>query len=1038
MAPFSKPETVLKQAEGLVSVGQTHAAIQSLTEMFLSKRFRSTPLASLEPIMFRFIELCVEMRKGRTAKEGLMQYKNIAQNTNVQSIEAVITRFVKLADDKVREAQEKAAVKVAVDIDDLEALETPESILLGAVSGDQSKDRTDRALVTPWLKFLWESYRTSLETLKNNARLEHIYQTIAQQAFKFCLKHQRKVEFRRLCETLRLHLSNVAKYSHQPHSINLSDPETLQHHLDTRFAQLNTSVELELWQEAFRSVEDVHNLLTMAKKAPRPAMMANYYEKLTKIFLMSGNALYHAAAWSRYNAVQPGAPNTKSQEETERLAGQVLVSALAVPVGAASAPEQARLTALLGLAKAPTRAGLLKDALTRDVLRHAPAPIKQLYDVLEVTFDPLTLCSAVSPILAELRVTPDYAAYVPLLQRAVLSRLLSQLAQVYASVRIAFVMELVAPLRECELTPEPTTDHEGGGKNAFDPEQIEGYIMGCARRGELSVRVDHADGSIAFVDDPFADAIGLGDEQRDRDTAALDAEATVQSPVAELVRTRLRRVATCLHNALEVLEPSAVPEDEASQQARFTELAAEVRKERKALQLRRALVARRRELLSELSVRKEKEEAIRRADVSRRENEDKLKRAKEDAKRRELERVQKIQEEMKLEDAKRYVNHLLQTGILKPGEQQNVATLDTEGLIGMQVAQLEKEKREMNERLRVIAKRVDHTERAYRKEERPLVSEDYARQQEMDRATFATVQEARREAAGQAHQEDLQNKARLARMLPEYEKRRTAILAKRGEEFARRKDAAAKKIAEEKAKRRTAILAEREEEQRIVEEKRRKEQELLEEERRLEAERVAEEERKRAEAEAVAAAAETAKREAEEKAAAQRKARDAERAEALEKARLQQQREDEAEARRLARSADKVAPVRKPLFPSAVSTGTRAPSSVASATGGDGVWRRSGATPVSSTPATPTRADTLSGTPPRAESPSPAAVPKYVPGALRGSTWQKKEKDKVAPAAAALAPVPAASPPVNSQKDEDGFQTVPEKRGVWKPKRGRA
>ena len=178
MAPFSKPETVLKQAEGLVSVGQTHAALQSLTEMFSSKRFRSTPLTSLEPIMHRFIELCVDMRKGRTAKEGLMQYKNIAQNTSVQSIEAVITRFVQLSDAKVREAQEKAeaATQVALDVDDLEASETPESILLGAVSGDQSKDRTDRALVTPWLKFLWESYRTSLETLKNNARLEAIYQ----------------------------------------------------------------------------------------------------------------------------------------------------------------------------------------------------------------------------------------------------------------------------------------------------------------------------------------------------------------------------------------------------------------------------------------------------------------------------------------------------------------------------------------------------------------------------------------------------------------------------------------------------------------------------------------------------------------------------------------------------------------------------------------------------------------------------------------------------------------------------------------------
>ncbi|KAF7361162.1 Eukaryotic translation initiation factor 3 subunit A [Mycena sanguinolenta] len=1030
MAPFSKPETVLKQAEGLVSVGQTHAAIQSLTEMFSSKRFRSTPLASLEPIMHRFVELCVDMRKGRTVKEGLMQYKNIAQNTSVQSIEAVITRFVQLADQKVREAQEKAAVQVAVDVDDLEASETPESILLGAVSGDQSKDRTDRALVTPWLKFLWESYRTSLETLKNNARLEVIYQTIAQQAFKFCLKHQRKVEFRRLCETLRLHLSNVAKYSHQPHSINLSDPDTLQHHLDTRFAQLNTSVELELWQEAFRSVEDVHNLLTMAKKAPRPAMMANYYEKLTRIFLMSGNALYHAAAWGRYNAVyataQAGTP-PKSAEDAERLAGQVLVSALAVPP--------------------PTRAGLLKDALARDVLRRAPAPIKKLYDVLEVTFDPLTLCANVAPILAQLRASADYAPYVPLLQRALLSRLLSQLAQVYASVRISFVMELVAPLRaeDAEGSSGSEEKEKAKGGSVFDPEQVESYIMGCARRGELSVRVDHADGSITFVDDPFVDMLDEASAAKDHAGAVKEEDATVQPSVAELVRTRLGSVARCLHNALEAIEPPPA-HDEAEEQARFKALAAEVKKERKALQLRRALVARRRELLSELSVRKEKEEAIRRADAARREKDDETKRAREDARRREQEKIIKIQVEMKQADADRYKAQLIDKGILKAGD-QSIAALDTEGLITMQVAQLEKEKKEMNERLRIVAKRIDHIERANRKEERPLLVVDYERQQAADREAFAATQAARQDGARLAHQQDLETKKRLSRMIPQYEARRAVIIAKKGEEYAKKKDAASRKIEEEKAKRRKAVMAKREEERRAIEEAKRKEQERLEEEARREAERLAEEERQRAEEEAAAAAAEAAKREAEEKAMAARKAREAERAAAMEQARLQAQREEEAEARRIARANERSAPVRKPVIPNPPSS-TRAAPAAAAAT--EGVWRRGGGTPAPSAPSTPTRAATMTGTPPRAESPSPAAPSgRYVPGALRGGapaggSWRDKfaSSGGPAPPARISSPAPAAPAPSSAreepQKDEDGFQTVPEKKGVWRPRRGRA
>ncbi|KAF8337379.1 uncharacterized protein EI90DRAFT_2643677 [Cantharellus anzutake] len=185
MAPYTRPEAILKQAEGLIQVGQSTTALQSLTEVFSTKRFRSTALSSLEPIMIRIVELCVEMRRGRTAKESLMQYKNIAQNSSVPSIEIVIKRLISHADAKVVEAQEKAEKAIAVDVDDLEASETPEDVLLGAVSGDQNKDRTDRALVTPWLKFSWESYRTALETLKNNARLEAIYQQIALQAFNF-------------------------------------------------------------------------------------------------------------------------------------------------------------------------------------------------------------------------------------------------------------------------------------------------------------------------------------------------------------------------------------------------------------------------------------------------------------------------------------------------------------------------------------------------------------------------------------------------------------------------------------------------------------------------------------------------------------------------------------------------------------------------------------------------------------------------------------------------------------------------------------
>ncbi|PFH47045.1 hypothetical protein AMATHDRAFT_50584 [Amanita thiersii Skay4041] len=1016
MAPISKPETVLKQAEGLVSVGQTHAALQSLLEMFSSKRFKLNPLTSLEPIMNRFIELCVEMRKGRTAKEGLVQYKNIAQNTNVQSIEAVITRFVLLADAKVREAQEKAAVKSAVDVDDLEASETPESILLGAVSGDQNKDRTDRALVTPWLKFLWESYRTSLETLKNNARLEAIYQQIAQQAFKFCLKYNRKVEFRRLCETLRLHLTNVAKYPNQPHAINLSDPDTLQHHLDTRFAQLNTSVELELWQEAFRSVEDVHNLLTMAKKAPRPAMMANYYEKLTKIFLMSGNALYHAAAWGKYYALIVSIGG-KSDGELSRLAGQVLVSALAVPVGAQiEDPEElkgkhARLTALLGLSKMPSRFGLLKDALSRDVLKLSPETIKSLYNILEVTFDPLTLCSSIAPLLQKLSADEAYAPYLPLLQRALLSRLFLQLSQVYSSIRISNLLLFVRPLKDA------------GIEGAFDEEQMESYIMGCARRRELNIRVDHKDGSITFVDDPFTST----DEQFTISEASTStsSEGFVQPNISEIVRTRLSKIAICLHKSLEVIEPRTTHLLSREEQIeKFKLLVAAVEIERKALRVRRALVARRRELLSELSVKKEKEESSRRAEISRREKEEEERRRREELRRKEHERARREIESIKIDEAKKYAQSLVEKGILKANDVDKLENYDTEGLITIQVAQLEKEKKEMNERLRVVSKRIDHIERAYRKEERPLLAQDYERQQEIDRETFVAIQKARKETSRQAHLEDVAAKARLVRIKDDYYARKEALLAKKGEEFAKKKEAFHKKIEEEKEKRKKVVLKAWEEEKRRKEEEERRRREKDEEERRLEEdltpERREEEERKRQEEEEHRRAEEEVKRIEQEKAATLRKQREAERAAALQESLLRQQREEEAELRRQQRANERVSQ-RKPLLGSSVTT---------PANGGAETWRRS------STQAPP-------GPPSRSESPAPGvtAGPKFKIGSgTAGGGWRAREEAKqqqTVPATSHGAPVSQPPKKEESVKDEDGFQVVGKKEGVWRPRQRR-
>ncbi|RZC81018.1 hypothetical protein C5167_043594 [Papaver somniferum] len=112
------------------------------------------------------------MRRGRFAKNGLIQYQIVCQQVNVGSLEEVIKPFLHLSTEKVENAKTQAeALEEALDIDDLEADKRPEDLMLSYIGGEKGKDISDRELVTLWL----EAYRMVLEILRNNTKLEAFY-----------------------------------------------------------------------------------------------------------------------------------------------------------------------------------------------------------------------------------------------------------------------------------------------------------------------------------------------------------------------------------------------------------------------------------------------------------------------------------------------------------------------------------------------------------------------------------------------------------------------------------------------------------------------------------------------------------------------------------------------------------------------------------------------------------------------------------------------------------------------------------------------
>jgi translation initiation factor 3 subunit A len=223
---FHKPELALRRAYELQGIHQSEAALALLHDVLSSRRHR-TWSPTYEQIMIAYLNLCLKLHRAREAKDGLHQYRNLAQAQAPGSLEKVIRYLLEKAEDQCSRAKAAADAAAAAASETPAPLSLfddaeddgegdggigPQAILLSSMSTDPAKNQRDSLMLLPSLKFLWEIYRAVLDILRSNSKLEHVYHATAQSAFHFCREYSRRLEFRRLSELLRMHLGNLQKY----------------------------------------------------------------------------------------------------------------------------------------------------------------------------------------------------------------------------------------------------------------------------------------------------------------------------------------------------------------------------------------------------------------------------------------------------------------------------------------------------------------------------------------------------------------------------------------------------------------------------------------------------------------------------------------------------------------------------------------------------------------------------------------------------------------------------------------------------------
>lgn len=354
------------------------------------------------------------------------------------------------------------------------------------------------------------------------------------------------------------------------------------------------------------------------------------------------------------------------------------------------------------------------------MLQYVVPEVKDLYNWLEVEFNPLKLCERVTKVLNWVREQPEkepeLQQYVPQLQNNTILRLLQQVAQIYQSIEFSRLTSLV-----------PFVD-------AF---QLERAIVDAARHCDLQVRIDHTSRTLSFGSDL---------NYATREDAPIGPH--LQSMPSEQIRNQLTAMSSVLAKALEVIKPAHIlQEKEEQHQLAVTAYLKNSRKEHQRILARRQTIEERKERLESLNIQREKEELEQREAELQKVRKAEEERLRQEAKEREKERILQEHEQIKKKTVRERLEQIKKTELgakaFKDIDIEDLEELDPDFIMAKQVEQLEKEKKELQERLKNQEKKIDYFERAKRLEEIPLIKSAYEEQRVKDMDLWEQQEEER-------------------------------------------------------------------------------------------------------------------------------------------------------------------------------------------------------------------------------------------------------------------------------------------------------
>lgn len=481
---YQTPETVHRSADEYLNLGKEQSAFNLLVDYMSGKKPRQWSV-SMEKIMTMIIDLAIKFDKKALLREPFNNYRFATQNSNMSSFESVLVYFATAAEEKDKNLIALAKDK-ALDMEDLDN-EEPEELFINALDADT---KTEKTILRKALKGVWDTYRMILEIVCRNKKLEDLYAQICKKAFEFCKTYNRKTEFKRLCESLRGTLTSIIKsmvinpeYSKIPNAIDLTNSETNERQMLIRFELIEYAYHFQLWQEAIKILEDIHNIMMNRRAAVKPKILSDYFENLAKMFWKSEFYHYHAVAYfNHYTLIRTKQKNIKT-EELEQKSCAFVLSVLSIPPlqneNLQSEDAKSRAIALLSSeSTVPSKQELITYISKHNILDLCTEEVRELFYLIEDSKNMVSLTKNSESLIGKLK--DSHPEFQKPLQSVIIYKLLALLSKLYTKLKIESFSRFLGSL---------------------DYSYCEKIIHTASAAEHIKVRIDHKRRLLIFQDD---------------------------------------------------------------------------------------------------------------------------------------------------------------------------------------------------------------------------------------------------------------------------------------------------------------------------------------------------------------------------------------------------------------------------------------------------------------------------------------------------------------------------------------------------------